>query len=125
MTDGGLSPETRAWLAGAGNRLNEPVREDQPEDVQARLDAFAAIEVDLRSAESSDDARRFLAAGWRPPTAIAALVAAARAETAERIARKIGDVQTSAVGTGPDRNDFERGWLHAAQCAAVIARETR
>jgi phytoene/squalene synthetase len=38
VTDDGLSPQTRAWLAGAGNRLSEPVREDRPEDVKARLD---------------------------------------------------------------------------------------
>lgn len=37
MTDGGLSPEARAWLTGAGQRLNEPVREERSEDVHARL----------------------------------------------------------------------------------------
>lgn len=119
--DGGLSPEIRAWLAGAGSRLNEPVREDRREDVQARLDAFAAIEADLRSAESSDDARRFLAAGWRPPTAVAALVAAARTETAERIAAAIEAARNGGRRIEPYSNHYNAGVTEAAR----IARETR
>jgi hypothetical protein len=101
-TDEGLSEGARAWLAGAGNRLNEPVREDRPGDVQARLDPpvalpvvtlpphpegeYVALETDLRQVLDDDDAltavQRALAAGWRPPGAITALIEAARTETA-------------------------------------------
>lgn len=120
---GGLSPETQAWLSGAGTRLNEPVRQDRREDVQARGDAFAAIEADLRS--DSDDALSLLAAGWRPPTAIAALVAAARAETAERIAVAIEGSTQLAGDQSTAWNPYTDGRLAQARKDAQIARETR
>lgn len=138
-TDEGLTAGTQAWLAGAGQRLNEPVREDRREDVQARIDEIAR-----------DRGGRIVRAAWdawareqpdvndhpswtvpyddlpeRDREVDRRIYEACRADVTDRTARKIRDVQASVAGTGPDRNDFERGWLHAARSAAVIARETR
>lgn len=142
MTDGGLSPEVRAWLAGAGNRLNEPVREDPREIVQARIDAltalppitlpahpegeYVALEVALREEVGDEDGalsvvQVALAAGWRPPGGIAALVAAARTETAERIAAAIEAARNGGRRIEPYSNHYNAGVTEAAR----IARETR
>lgn len=138
--DGGLSPATRAWLAGAGSRLNEPVREDQREDVQARLEAaadtavglgYAVLRAELVAAMKqgysmhgdgllANMAGQVLAAGWVSPAGAEALVEAARAETAERIAAAIEAARDGGLRVAPYSNHYNAGVTHAAR----IARET-
>lgn len=115
MTDGGLSPETRAWPSGAGSRLNEPVREDRPEDVQTRVDALTTPAAEGRAVEPDPWLRRYY------PDEVAALEEAARAETAERIAAAIEAARDGGRRIEPYSNHYNAGVAEAAR----IAREAR
>lgn len=146
MSGGGLSEGTRAWLAGAPQRRGQPVAVDRPEDVQARLDAaaskppavtlpphpegeYVALEVALRDQVGDEDealsvVQVTLAAGWRPPGEIAALVAAAQADTARRIAAAIR-VAAATATQGLGRDDLDRGRVAGLGEAARIAGNSR
>jgi hypothetical protein len=119
MTDEGVSPTTGA-RRGVASALPPVMLPAHPEG------EYVALEVALRVLVGGDEdkARRVvqvaLTAGWCPPGEIAALVTAARAETAEWIAAAIA-AETVQPRFGSWRDDgVAESALH---CAARIAQD--
>lgn len=86
------------------------------------------LQVRFDEDDACDAAMDVIGAGWRPPTEVAALVEAARAEERERIAAAVR-VKRDAVLAQPVAEDgrgfYARGVLYAYDVAANIARDTR